>query len=83
MPEPPRRYGGAATAPGIVKFYKSDKGWGAITIEGTEPHDVFCHFSSIDGEGFLELRQGQRVTVEYERRDQDSFRYVAVSVRLD
>ncbi len=48
---------------GTVKWFNEKKGFGFITPdEGGQ--DLFVHHSSIEGEGFKTLRDGQ--TVEYE-----------------
>jgi CspA family cold shock protein len=44
---------------GTVKWFNSSKGYGFITIE--EGKDVFVHHSSISGDGFRELEEGQKV----------------------
>ena len=48
---------------GTVKWIKSDKGYGFITMEGHDK-DIFVHFSSINAEGFKTLQEGQ--TVEFD-----------------
>lgn len=47
---------------GSVKWFDSKKGFGFII--GPEGEDVFVHFSSIEGDGFRSLKDGE--PVEYE-----------------
>ena len=49
-------------AKGVVKWFNDSKGYGFIEQENGE--DVFVHFSSITGEGFKSLAEGQQVTFE-------------------
>lgn len=49
---------------GPVKWFDSKKGFGFIV--GPEGQDVFVHFSSIEGDGFRSLRDGE--VVDYELR---------------
>ena len=51
-------------ARGKVKWFNDAKGYGFIEREGGD--DVFVHFSAIQGEGYRNLEEGQRVefTVE-------------------
>jgi CspA family cold shock protein len=53
---------------GIVKWFNDAKGYGFIARDNGE--DVFVHFSSIDGNGFKSLKEGQQVefTVEQGRK---------------
>jgi CspA family cold shock protein len=44
---------------GTVKWFNGSKGYGFIAREGGE--DVFVHFSAIQGEGYRNLEEGQRV----------------------
>ena len=48
---------------GTVKWFDSKKGFGFIL--SPEGKDVFVHFSSIDGDGFKSLKDGEQV--EYEQ----------------
>jgi len=48
---------------GTVKWFNDSKGFGFIEQEGGGP-DVFVHHTSIQGEGFKSLREGQKVTLE-------------------
>jgi CspA family cold shock protein len=50
-------------AKGTVKWFDPKKGFGFVVNE--EGKDVFVHYTSIDGEGFRCLRNGQ--VVEYEQ----------------
>ncbi|MEV2911485.1 cold-shock protein [Paenibacillus larvae] len=44
---------------GTVKWFNAEKGFGFIEIE--QGNDVFVHFSSIEGNGYKSLDEGQRV----------------------
>ena len=48
---------------GQVKWFNEAKGFGFITPEDGSK-DVFVHFSSIQGEGFKTLSEGQNVEFE-------------------
>jgi cold shock protein len=80
-PPPPEPLDTERAGVGTVKFWLSEKGHGAISMEDIAPWDIWAHFSSIAAEGFKELSAGQRVEVKYRRADQDSFKYVAIWVR--
>jgi len=47
---------------GTVKWFNDNKGYGFIEQEGGA--DVFVHFSSIQGDGFKTLKEGQKVTMD-------------------
>ena len=49
-------------ANGVVKWFNDRKGFGFIEQENGE--DVFVHFSSIQGDGFKSLAEGQPVSFE-------------------
>jgi cold shock protein len=50
---------------GTVKWFNDAKGYGFIS-RSDDGKDVFVHYSSISGDGFRTLNQGQ--TVEYEEQ---------------
>jgi CspA family cold shock protein len=53
-------------AEGTVKWFNATKGFGFISPEdGTA--DVFVHFSSVEGTGYRELIEGQKVSFESEQ----------------
>ena len=49
---------------GTVKWFNEAKGFGFI--EQSEGPDVFVHFSTIQGDGFKSLAEGERVTFDVE-----------------
>lgn len=44
---------------GTVKWFNAAKGFGFIEREGAD--DVFVHFRAINGEGYRNLAEGQKV----------------------
>lgn len=47
---------------GTVKWFNASKGYGFIAVDGGQ--DVFVHYSAIQGDGYRELAEGQRVELE-------------------
>ncbi|MBI5409897.1 MAG: cold-shock protein [Nitrospirae bacterium] len=52
-------------AEGKVKWFNEAKGYGFITSE--ESGDIFVHYSSIQGNGFKTLTEGQAVSFDIEK----------------
>jgi CspA family cold shock protein len=50
---------------GTVKWFNGEKGFGFISRSNGE--DVFVHYKAIVGEGFRELKEGDRVQFSVER----------------
>jgi cold shock protein len=46
-------------ATGVVKWFSSEKGYGFISQE--DGPDVFVHFSAIEGTGYRNLEENQKV----------------------
>jgi CspA family cold shock protein len=52
---------------GTVKWFNDSKGYGFISQ--TEGEDVFVHFSSMVGDGFRTLAEGEEVEFELATND--------------
>ncbi|WP_010120171.1 cold-shock protein [Corynebacterium nuruki] len=53
---------------GTVKWFNSEKGFGFIAPDDGGS-DVFVHYSEIQGGGFRNLEENQKVTYEVEQGD--------------
>lgn len=53
---------------GAVKWFNSEKGFGFIVSDDGDS-DVFVHYSYIQGGGFRNLEENQKVTYEVEQGD--------------
>jgi CspA family cold shock protein len=49
---------------GTIKWFNEKKGYGFIQQDNGQ--DIFVHYSSIEGDGFKTLAEGQRVQFEIE-----------------
>lgn len=54
-------------AKGTVKWFNNSKGYGFIEQENGS--DVFVHYTSIEGQGYRSLKEGQSVEFEVEEGD--------------
>ena len=54
-------------AEGKVKWFNESKGFGFITSDDNV--DIFVHHSSIEGNGFKTLAEGESVTFDIEQGD--------------
>ena len=59
-----QKEGEVEMAEGTGKWFNDAKGFGFITQD--EGPDVFVHFSTIQGDGFKSLAEGERVTFDIE-----------------
>jgi len=50
---------GLLVATGVVKWFSTEKGYGFISQEGGP--DVFVHYSAIEGAGYRNLEENQKV----------------------
>ena len=50
---------------GTVKWFNGAKGYGFISRNGGE--DVFVHFKAIEGDGYKNLNEGDKVKFEVEK----------------
>lgn len=67
---------------GTVKFFKAEKGWGAIASDDLPPgRDAWVGFGVIDMPGYRFLEEGQAVKFAFEPARQDRFDFVATYVR--
>jgi CspA family cold shock protein len=48
---------------GVVKFFNTMRDWGFIAPDD-HTADVFVHYSAIEGEGFRDLQEGDKVRFE-------------------
>ncbi len=53
---------------GRVKWFNDSKGFGFITLDGTE-RDCFVHHTAIQSDGFRSLAQGELVEFELIERE--------------
>ena len=53
------------TVKGTVKWFNESKGYGFLSQP--EGEDIFVHYTSIQGDGFRTLKEGQEVEFNVER----------------
>ncbi len=54
-------------AEGTVKWFNESKGFGFISQE--DGSDIFVHYSSLQGDGFKSLNEGDKVSFDVEQGD--------------
>ena len=74
---------------GIVKWFKEEKGYGRIMLNGEDGNHVFVHFSSILSnkeqfpDGYRFLKQGQKVSFDLiEKPNSSDQKQVAENVEI-
>ena len=65
-------------AQGKVKWFNGEKGYGFISMEGSD--DLFVHFSEIQMDGYRTLKEDQ--SVEFDVADGNDGKMQAVNVRV-
>lgn len=55
-------------ASGVIKWFDNKKGFGFIVGE-EDGRDIFVHYSSIEGDGFRSLKDGEHVEYELVQSD--------------
>lgn len=48
---------------GKVKWFNAKKGFGFVVVDGYD-HDIFVHYSVIEGDGFRTLSEGDEVDID-------------------
>jgi CspA family cold shock protein len=66
---------------GTVRWWKDDRGYGRITADDGEV--LWAHFSSVIGEGYRSLSEGDRVSFVWDGGIQDHGRHRAEKVRRE
>lgn len=67
------------TTTGSVRSWFDEEGWGVIDSPET-PGGCWAHFSSVLVLGYKSLTAGQLVNLDWERADQDGYRFRALRV---
>ena len=52
---------------GTIKWFNAVKGYGFITRDGGNYDDVFVHFKALEGQGYREVAEGDKVEFMIER----------------
>jgi CspA family cold shock protein len=83
VPDPTLKDGGVSVGDsmsGTVRWFKPEKGYGRII--GDDGYIYWVHFSAIQGKGYRELVEGQRVSFIWNGGRADFGRKTAEHVRL-
>ena len=54
---------------GVVKWFSNVKGYGFVAPDGEGQDDVFVHYTSVVGEGYRTLNEGQAVEFSIQGTD--------------
>jgi cold shock protein len=52
---------------GTVKWFSTPKGYGFVTLP--DGRDVFVHYTAIEGDGYRELSEGERIELSIVESD--------------
>ena len=58
---------------GFVKWFNDSKGFGFLNTNEENAEDIFVHYTSIEGDGFKSLAEGQEVTFDIMEGPKGSF----------
>jgi CspA family cold shock protein len=62
-----------------VREWDDEEGWGVLDSNDT-PGGCWAHFSVIEMPGFRSLTPGRKVTMEWEKGEQDGYQYRATRI---
>ena len=62
---------GQGKTKGTVKQFNDAKGYGFVIAENNDSNDIFVHYTSILGDGFKTLSEGQKITFDLEMNEKN------------
>jgi cold shock CspA family protein len=67
--EPPEPLNTRRRSIGMVKYWRHDKGHGAISCDDTAPWDIWCHFGQLEAAGGIAiLPSGEEMKVTFDEK---------------